>query len=99
VSRALELSFSLKAAGFIGRAKVWRGLYFLPVCCLADLPAFLPGRTTMVCFAKIESAPFAEHIADSHGLKFEIKRSQMPHSDFDKEGPSAWERFSDRPFP
>jgi len=44
VSRVLELSFSLEAAGFTGRAEVWRGLYFLPVCCLDDLPAFLPGR-------------------------------------------------------
>jgi hypothetical protein len=52
-----------------------------------------------VSLAKIESASFAEHIADSHGLKFEIKRSQMPHSDFDKERPSAWERFLDRSFP
>ena len=58
-----------------------------------------PEMDSVLSLAKIESAPFAEHIADSHGLKFEIKRSQMPHSNFDKERPSAWERFSDRSFP
>jgi len=48
----------------------------------------------LLCFVKIESTPFAEHIADSHGLNFEIKRSPDAAFVSFKRGRNAWERLS-----
>ena len=54
---------------------------------------------SLLCLAKIENAPLAEHIVDVHRLNLEITEVQILHSSSQQERVERVETFSDRLFP